>query len=60
MKFSELHRIIKANGWIESPQKGKGSHRRYTKDEKIYTVPFHQEKEIGNDFAKRLLKEMGL
>ncbi len=60
MKFSELHRIITAHGWVLLPQKGKGSHRRYTKEGRIYTVPFHKGKEIGNDFAKRLLKDMGL
>ncbi len=60
MKFSELHRIIAANGWIPLPKKGKGSHVRYFKDGRIYTVPFHQGREIGNDFAKRLMKEMGL
>ena len=42
------------------PDKGKGSHVRYTKDGKVYTVPFHKGKEIGNDFAKKILKTMGI
>lgn len=60
MKYSELHKIIQQNGWIQLPGRGKGSHIRYTKEGKIYTVPFHKGKEIGNDFAKQILKEMGI
>lgn len=60
MKMTELHKIIIRSGWIPLPDRGKGSHVRYTKDGKIYTVPFHKGKEIGNDFAKRILKEMGI
>jgi predicted RNA binding protein YcfA (HicA-like mRNA interferase family) len=60
MKMTELHRIILQSGWVEIPGRGKGSHKRYKKDGKIYTVPYHKGKEIGNDFAKRLLKELGI
>ncbi len=60
MKFSELHRIIMANGWSQIKGRGKGSHTRYMKEGKIYTVPFHKGKEIGNDFAKRILKDLGI
>ena len=42
------------------PKKGKGSHARYTKDGRIYTVPFHKGKEIDNDFAKKILKDLGI
>lgn len=60
MKYAELHRIIVQQGWTELPRRGKGSHKRYEKDGVIYTVPFHKGKEIGNDFAMRLLKEMNI
>ena len=60
MKYSELHRLIVQNGRVELPKRGKGSHKRYVKDGKINTVPFHKGKEIGNDFAKKLLQEMGI
>ncbi len=56
--MTELLRIILRNGWVPLPYKGKGSHVRYTKDGKVYTVPFHKGKEIGNDFARRILKTM--
>ena len=60
MKYTELHRIIVRNGWILLPKKGKGSHARYQKDGRIYTVPYHKGKEIGNDFANSILKELGI
>lgn len=58
MKISELHRIIRQNGWIPLPNRGKGSHVRYSKDGKVYTVPYHKSKEIDNAFAKKILKEL--
>lgn len=60
MKSTELHRIITRNGWVLIPKKGKGSHTRYTKDGKIYTVPFHKGKEIDNNFANKILKDLGI
>lgn len=58
--MTELHKIITKSGWVPLPDRGKGSHIRYIKDGRIYTVPFHKGKEIGNDFAKRILKAMGI
>lgn len=58
MKYTELHRIIQKNHWKPLPERGKGSHVRYEKDGKIFTVPFQKGKEIDNDFAKRILKEL--
>lgn len=60
MKFTELHRIIVRNGWTKVQNKGKGSHCRYEKDGKIYTVPFHGAKEIDNRFANKILKDLGI
>ena len=60
MKYSELHRIIRQNGWIMVPGRGKGSHSRYLKDGKIYTVPFHKGKECSNNMARKILKDMGI
>lgn len=33
---------------------------RANKGDMSYVVPFHGAKEIGNDYAKRILKEMGI
>ena len=60
MKYTELHRLITKNGWVELPKRGKGSHKRYVKEGKVCTVPFHKGKEIGNDFVKKILQEMGI
>ena len=60
MKFTELHRIIRENGWQPLPNRGKGSHVVYEKGGKEYTVPFHKSQEIGNSFAKTILKKMGI
>lgn len=60
MKISELHRIIRQNGWIQLPKRGKGSHIRYVKGGKFYTAPYHKSKEIDNTFAKKILKDLGI
>lgn len=60
MKYTELHRIIRAAGWNPLPDKGKGSHVRYEKDRRIYTVPFHKGKEIDNQFARKILKDLNI
>ena len=60
MKYTELHKIILLNGWTEIPGRGKGSHKRYMKGKMIYTVPFHKGKEIGDDLAKAILKDLGI
>ena len=39
---------------------GKGSHLKYEKDGKRYTVPFHKGKEINNAFARKILKDLGI
>lgn len=60
MKFTELHRIIRENEWRPLPDRGKGSHVVYEKDGVSRTIPFHKGKEIGNDFAKKLLIRLGI
>ena len=60
MKYRELHRIIRKNGWVLIPARGKGSHKRYTKDGAIHTVPDHGSKEIDNNLAKQILNDMGI
>lgn len=58
MKVTELHDLIARAGWTKIRQEG--SHIRYEKDGKRYTVPFHKGKEIDNNFAKKILKDMGI
>ena len=60
MKYTELHKIIIANGWVLIPGRGKGGHRMYMKNGLVYPVPYHGSAEIQNYFAKKILKEMGI
>lgn len=60
MKYSELHKLLRVNGWILDSSRGKGSHRVYKKGDMSYVVPYQGAKEIGNDFVKRILKDMGI
>lgn len=58
LKSSELHRLIKRNGWVLL--RAEGSHYIYRKGEKTYPVPFHGSKEVGKGLEKKIKKEMGL
>jgi len=58
MKSSELHRMIKRNGWIAVRQVG--SHVIYAKNGVSIAVPDYGSKEMKKGLALKLLKEMGL
>lgn len=57
MKSSELHRLIKRNGWI--PTRQVGSHVIYSKNGRSICVPDHGSKEIKKGLAIKILKEIG-
>jgi len=52
MKSSEVHRIIKRNGW--TLDRIKGSHYIYVKDGVIKVVPYHGSKEMGEGLRKKI------
>ncbi|HTQ64786.1 MAG TPA: type II toxin-antitoxin system HicA family toxin [Puia sp.] len=58
MKYSEVHRIIRRNGW--ELKRTKGRHPIYEKDGKIVPVPNHGSKEMPEGLRKKIFKEMGL
>lgn len=59
MKYAELHRKIKANGW--SYVNAEGRHYFYEKNGvKSPPVPFHGAKEVGEGLRKKIFREMGL
>jgi predicted RNA binding protein YcfA (HicA-like mRNA interferase family) len=58
MKYSELHRLIRQNGWKVVRQTG--SHIRYEKDGKAETVPFHGSKEVHFGLAIVTIRKMKL
>lgn len=59
MKYSELHRLIRANGWMVLRQMGT-SHVIYKKGSTTYPVPDHGAKEVGKGLEMKIRKEMGL
>ena len=59
MKYNELHRLIRANGWEKVRQMGT-SHVIYRKGSVTYPVPDHGAKEVGKGLELKIRKEMGL
>ncbi len=57
MKYNELHRLIRKNGWIRIRR---GKHIIYEKDGKRYPVPDHGSKEVGKGLERKIKKEMRL
>lgn len=58
MKSTELHKLMKQNGWLVARQSG--SHVIYEKGDKTIVVPFHGSKEIATGTANKILKAAGL
>lgn len=58
MKSSELHRLVKRNGWIHL--KTEGSHYIYEKEGLRYPVPYHGSKEVGWGLLKNIIETMKL
>jgi len=59
MKSSELHRLIRRNGWKVVRQRG--SHIIYEKDGKLSKpVQYHGSNEVGHKTEKEVKREMGL
>lgn len=59
MKYNELHRLIRANGWVKLRQMGT-SHVIYQKGSITYPVPDHGAKEVGTGLEKKIRRDMGL
>ena len=60
MRFRELEKMLKSDGWYEVSQEG--SHHQYkhpTKKGKV-TVPEHKGKDINMTVVKSVLKQAGL
>jgi predicted RNA binding protein YcfA (HicA-like mRNA interferase family) len=58
MKYEEIHRLARKNGWVVIRQSG--SHVIYRKGTKTYPVPYHQGKEIGKGLERKIRKDMHL
>jgi predicted RNA binding protein YcfA (HicA-like mRNA interferase family) len=58
MKYSELHRKVRRNGW--KLIRVEGSHYIYEKNGIQYPVPYHGAKEVGRGLASRIIQVMKL
>ena len=59
MKYDELHRLVRANGWVKIRQLGT-SHIIYKKGTVTYPVPYHGAKEVGKGLERKIRKDMKL
>jgi predicted RNA binding protein YcfA (HicA-like mRNA interferase family) len=60
MKYSELFRLLKKDGWFEVRQKGSNVIMRHPEKSKILTIPFHARKEVKKGLLKAVLKQAGI
>jgi mRNA interferase HicA len=58
VKSTELHRLVKRNGW--KLLRVRGSHYIYEKNGRTYAVPYHGSDEVGKGIEKTIRKEMNL
>lgn len=59
MKYSELIRLAKRNGW-QLKRQAKGSHEIWSKDDVEVIIPNHGSKEMPKGLESSLKKQMGL
>jgi len=60
VKYNELIRILKRNGWIEERQSGSHIIMIHPTKSNQLIVPSHGSKEIGKGLEKKLLKQAGI
>jgi predicted RNA binding protein YcfA (HicA-like mRNA interferase family) len=57
MKYSELFKLLKNNGWFEVRQSGSHIIMKHPEKLKQITVPFHAGKEVKKGLLKAILKQ---
>lgn len=57
MKYSDLFRLLKKDGWFEVRQKGSHVILQHPIKSKQLTAPFHAGKEVKKGLLKALLKQ---
>lgn len=60
MKYNELIRILKQNGWFIVRQTGSHLMMQHPQKTIQLTVPSHGSKEIGKGLQQKILKQAGL
>jgi len=57
MKYNELIRLLKQNGWVVVSQRGSHLKMKHPKHENILIVPNHGAKEAGTGITHAILKQ---
>ncbi|CAN5764471.1 type II toxin-antitoxin system HicA family toxin [soil metagenome] len=60
MKYSEVLRILKKDGWFVVRQKGSHMIMRHPEKPQQLTVPNHGSKEIGPGLQMKIFKDAGI
>ena len=60
MRPQELVRMLEADGWYNTGQKGSHMHFRHPSKSGLLIVPMHSGKEIGKGLLHSILKKAGL
>lgn len=57
MKYDELFRLLKKDGWFEIRQKGSHVIMKHAEKAEQLTVPYHAGKEVKKGLLKAILKQ---
>jgi predicted RNA binding protein YcfA (HicA-like mRNA interferase family) len=57
VKYNELFRLLKKDGWFEVRQKGSHVIMKHAKKTEQLTVPYHSGKEVKKGLLRALLKQ---
>lgn len=60
VKYDELFRLLKNNGWIIVRQKGSHVILRHPEKTGQLTIPYHPGKEVKKGLLKAILKQAGI
>lgn len=57
MKYNELFKLLKKDGWFEVRQKGSHVIMQHTEKSEQLTVPYHAGKEVKKGLLNAILKQ---
>jgi predicted RNA binding protein YcfA (HicA-like mRNA interferase family) len=60
MKYNELFRLLKKDGWNEIRQKGSHVIMEHPEKQEQLTVPYHASKEVKKGLLTAILKQAGI
>jgi predicted RNA binding protein YcfA (HicA-like mRNA interferase family) len=60
MKYSELFKLLKKDGWYELRQSGSHISMKHPEKRGTLTIPFHASKEVKNGLLKAILKQANI